>query len=208
MTLEQALSEYRRIKASEGVSQALSVTSDTTGLDVLNLFKRIDQVLPMIMNESTADWFTACLLFSEMSMRKIGGDRVSLLSYYYGTLAISQHNLSENSHIDARRLRLFALFLNLNAFDRLIAVAQTPMCDYEGSLTNNEFLDFLIMSDTYLVWDSDTRSNLLSSIKRLTTQHESNYPNYSRNIIISEGRKAHDALFAAVSMAVAPKPLF
>lgn len=205
MTLDQAITEYRQIKITEGICQAIGTSSGSTTQNVLNLFKRVDNELSTLLNQTTADSFSACLLFSEMSMRKIGGDLIPILAYYYGTKAISQPNIPENSHIDARRLRLFALFQNLSKFDRFITFAQAPLSGYQGSLSNEEFFDFLIMSDAYLVWNSDNDSNLLKSIKRLTTQHESNHPRYNRSSIISEGQKAHEALFNIVSMSVLPR---
>lgn len=205
MTLNQVLTEYRKLKVAEGVSQAAGLRHGTTEQETLRLFKDVDRELPTLMNQSTSDCFTACLLFSEMSMRKTGGDLAPILAYYYGTKAISQPNIPENSHIDARRLRLFALFQNLDKFDRFITFAQAPLSGYQGSLNSEEFFDFLIMSDAYIVWNSDNSSNLLNSIKRLTTQHEQNHPRHNRNSIISEGAKAHDALFNIVSMTVAPR---
>lgn len=205
MTLDQILNDYRRLKVTEGMCMAAGGHSGSTLSDTLSLFKSVERELPSIINQSTADWFTACLLFSEMSMRKIGGDLIPILAYYYGTKAISQPNIPENSHIDARRLRLFALFQNLEKFDRFISFAQAPLSGYQGTLNNEEFFDFLIMSDAYLVWNSDNDSNLLKSIKRLTTQHEPNHPRHNKSSIISEGSKAHEALFNIVSMTVSPR---
>lgn len=202
MTLDQVLTEYRKLKVTEGVSQATGLRHGTTEQETLRLFKNVDRELPTLMKQTTSDCFTACLLFSEMSMRKIGGDLTPILAYYFGTKAISQSNLPESSHIDARRLRLFALFQHLNKFDRFITFAQAPLSGYQGTLNNEEFFDFLIMSDAYIVWNSDNSSNLLDSIKRLTTQHEPNHPRHNRNSIILEGAKAHDALFNIVSMTV------
>ena len=205
MTLDQALTEYRKIKVTQGISQAAGGRLGSTEREIVQLFNRANDELSTLMNQSTADWFTACLFFSEMNMRKIGGDLIPILAYYYGTKAISQPNLPENSHIDARRLRLFALFQNLDKFDRFITFAQAPLSGYQGTLNNEEFFDFLIMSDAYLVWNSDNSSNLLSSIKRLTIQHEPNHPRHNKNSIISEGTKAHEALFNIVSMTVSPR---
>ncbi|MCH5216806.1 MAG: hypothetical protein J1F10_07665 [Muribaculaceae bacterium] len=205
MTLEQAIAEYRQLKITEGMCQAIGRGTEAHTNDTISFFNRVNNELPSIRKQTTTDFFYACLLFSEMSMRKIGGDMVPILAYYYGTKAISQNNIPENSHIDARRLRLFTLFQNLDKFNRFITFAQAPLSGYEGSLNEEEFFDFLIMSDAYLVWDSDNSSNLLNTIKRLTTQHEANHPHYNKNTIISEGAKAHNALFNIVSMTLSPR---
>lgn len=205
MTLDQAIAEYRQLKITEGMCQAVGRGMDAITKDTISFFKKVDNDLSSIIKQTTNDFFSACLLFSEMSMRKIGGDLIPILAYFYGTKAISQNNIPENSHIDARRLRLFALFQNLDKFGRFITFAQAPLSGYEGSLNEEEFFDFLIMSDAYLVWNSDNNSNLLNSIKRLTVEHESNHPSYNRNMIISEGAKAHNALFNIVSMTLTPR---
>lgn len=152
------------------------------------------------MKENTTDSLTACLMFSEMSMRKIGGDFSFLSAYYHGSKALTQPNIPVHGRLAARQYRLFALFQNLEKFDRLISFAQAPIGGYKGNLNNEEFYDFLIMSDAYVVWNSDESSNLLNTIKRLVKQHEPNHPKYNRESIIKEGEKAHKALFNVVSM--------
>ena len=204
MTIDQVLTEYKILQISGAFSEANGGRS--TEQEKLQLFNRVDSELSTLMNQQTADWFDACLLFSEMSIRKIGGDFVPILAYYYGTKAISLSNLPEDSRIAARRLRLFSLFRNLDKFDRFITFAQAPLSGYQGSLNYEEFLDFLIMSDAYIVWNSDNSSKLLNSIKRLTTQHEPNHPRYNKSTIISEGSKAHEALFNIVSMTLSLSP--
>mgnify|MGYP007017360325 CR=1 FL=1 len=88
------------------------------------------------------------------------------------------------------------LLLNLNTFERFITLAhEAPIIGYNGNLSDEEFFDFLIMSDTYLVWNSDLESNVLKSIQKLVIQHEVSHPNFSKSDIIREGEKAHSALF-------------
>ena len=117
MTIDQVLTEYKILQISGAFSEANGGRS--TEQEKLQLFNRVDSELSTLMNQQTADWFDACLLFSEMSIRKIGGDFVPILAYYYGTKAISLSNLPEDSRIAARRLRLFSLFRNLDKFDRI-----------------------------------------------------------------------------------------
>lgn len=150
-------------------------------------------------NEFTTDPFTACLLFSEMSLTKIG-ELSPLLAYYYGTLTQSQDSIPTHSKIDARRMRLFAMFKNLEAFDRAIMFAHAPISGYTGNLNDQEFFDFLIMSDVYHVWDSDESSPLLQSLKRQTIEKTSNYSKYNKDSIMKEGDEAHKALFAIIEM--------
>ena len=93
--------------------------------------------------------------------------------------------------------------MNLDTFERFITLAHdAPIIGYNGILSAEEFFDFLIMSDAYLVWNSDLESNILKSIQKLVIQHESNHPNFSKQEIIQEGEKAHSALFSSIKFAL------
>lgn len=205
MKLDEYISEYRRLKIITEIIELNTPGRIKTEQEVINLLNRISMELPILIKQPTKDFFSACLMFTEMYMRKIKGDLIPIIAYYYGTLAISQSSIPDNSRIDARRLRLFAIFNNLDSFENYITFAQAPLSGYNGTLNSAEFFDFLIMSDAYLVWDSDNSSNILKSIQRLTIKHEPNHPQYNRELIILEGGKAHEALFNVVSMAVVGK---
>lgn len=204
MTLHQAINEYRKLKISEATAMAMNANTDSIKNATISLFQKVNGNLMAMMNENTIDPFTACLLFSEMSMRKIG-DLTPFLAYYFGTKAQSQSSIPEHSKLDARRMRVFALVQNMDKFDRMVMLAQTPMIGYSGTLNDQEFFDFLIMADVYRVWDSDNTSSFLQSLKRQTQENSLKYPMHSKETIIREGEKAHQALFKAIEMACGPR---
>ncbi|MDE6522757.1 MAG: hypothetical protein K2L17_08075 [Muribaculaceae bacterium] len=204
MTLQQAITKYRQLKVAEAATKALNGNIRSINEDTVNLFHEVNENLGIMRNDYTDDPFSACLLFSEMSIRQIG-ELAPFLAYYYGTLAQSQDKISAHSKIDARRMRLFAMFKNLETFDRAIMLAHAPISGYTGKLNDQEFFDFLIMSDVYLVWDSDDNSTLLKSLKSQTLKNIRNHSKFSKDEIMKEGEKAHKALFTIIEMACGPK---
>lgn len=204
MNLQQALTKYRQLKVAEATCLALNKNLQNVKAETIALFTQVNNNIGLMRNENTTDPFTACLLFSEMSMNKIG-DISPLLAYYYGTLAQSQDTIPAHSKIDARRMRLFAMFKNMDAFDRAIMFAHAPISGYTGTLNDQEFFDFLIMSDVYSVCNSDDSSPLLQSLKRQTIEKTSKHSKFSKHEIMKEGEKAHKALFSIIEMACAPR---
>lgn len=199
MNLNQAINEYRQLSVSQAMAEAVGgVALCTVANQKENFFQRVNDSINNLMEQDADDFFSATLLFSEMSLRKIG-QVPPYLAYYYGTLAQNSANVPVHSKIAALRLRLFALFHHLEAFDRFINLAHTaPMMEYAGNLSMEQFFDFLIMADAYRVWDSDDESSMLKSIKRLVNQHKINHPQFTREQIIKEGEIAHKALFTAI----------
>ena len=204
MTLKQAITKYRQLKVAEATTMALNGHLQSIKEDTVNLFHQVNEILGTMRNDYTDDPFSACLLFSEMAIRKIG-ELTPFFAYYYGTLAQSQDTIPAHSKIDARRMRLFAMFKNLDAFDRSIMLAYAPISGYLGKLNDQEFFDFLIMSDVYLVWDSDDNSPLLQSLKNQTLKNKRKHLKFSKDEIVNEGEKAHKALFTIIKMACGPK---
>lgn len=199
MNINQAINEYRQLSVSQAMAEAAGgVALNNATRQKENFFQLVNESMSELIEQNATDVFSATLLFSEMSMRKIG-QFSPFLAYYYGTMSQKLTTIPAHSKIAALRLRLFALFQHLESFDRFINLAHTaPMMEYEGNLSIEQFFDFLIMSDAYRVWDSDDDSSMLTSIKRLVNQHKINHPNYTREQIIWEGEKAHKALFTAV----------
>ena len=192
MTLSEAIRKYKQIKVCAAISP--------NKLEEINFFNEV-ATNTKIINGTEEDSFTATLMYSEMAMCKIG-DLSPLYAYYFGTIC-QNTSLPANVKIDARRFRLISMFTNLNIFERFILLAhKAPIMGYHGDLSDEEFLDFLIMSDAYLVWNSDLESNTLKSIQKLVIQHESNHPNFSKQEIINEGEKAHSALFSSIKFAL------
>ena len=143
MTLKQAITKYRQLKVEEATTMALNGNRQSIDENTVKLFHQVNENLGTMRNDVTDDPFSACLLFSEMSIRKIG-ELAPFFAYYYGTLAQSQETISTHSKIDARRMRLFAMFKNLDAFDRPIMLAHAPISGYSRKLNEQEFFDFLI----------------------------------------------------------------
>ena len=192
MTLSDAIRKYKQIKVCSVISSNKS--------EEIDFFNDVAKNVT-VSNEDVEDCFTATLMFSEMAMRKIG-NLSSLYAYYFGTIC-QKVGIPEKIKIDARRFRLISLFMNLNVFEPLITLAHyAPIMGYKGSLSDEEFFDFLIMSDAYLVWNSDLESNTLKSIQKLVIQHESNHPKFSKQEIIKEGEKAHSALSSSIKFAL------
>ena len=192
MTLSDAIKKYKQIK----VCSAISLNK----LEEIDFFNDVAKNVT-ITNENIEDCFTATLMFSEMTMRKIG-NLSPLYSYYFGTICQSIR-IPERSKIDARRFRLISLFMNLNTFERFVTLAHdAPIIGYDGNLSDEEFFDFLIMSDAYLVWNSDLGSNALKSIQKLVIRHEPMHSNFKKQEIIKEGEKAHSALFSSIKFAL------
>lgn len=204
MTLNEALTEFRKLKIADATAMALNSNRSSVEASTITFLRKVDESLIKFMNETTQDAFTACLLFYEMSVRKIG-ELAPLMAYYYGSKAMNQHTIPENSRMAARRIRLYAFFQNMDKFDRFVMLAKTPMIGYSGSLTDEEFFDFLIMSDVYHVWNSDRDSNILQSLQRQTIQNESKHPRFTKEKIKTEGEKVHRALFDAIEMACGPR---
>lgn len=201
MNLKQAIQEYRKLAFTQATAGVLGGTSAVKQQKEA-LFHQIDDNMSTLIDETTDDVLTATLLFSEMSIREIG-ELTPFVAYYYCTLAYGSIAIKPGNRVDAQRLRLFALFQHLNDFNRLIELAHTaPMMRYQGNLSFDEFVDFLIMSDAYIVWDTDMESDMLKSIQRLVAQHEALHPSFSKAQIINEGQKAHQALFTAVKYAL------
>lgn len=189
MTLDTAINKYRQLKVS-------SVITHTVEKDLVSFFKEIKDNIPTLIKDKTNDPFTATLMFSELSFRKITG--YSYIAYYYGSIC-QNANIPKNLKDTAKRLRLEVFFSNLEEFDNLITFARTaPFIGYKGNLEAQPFLDFLIMSDAYEVWDSDKDDKLLKSIQNLVITHENHYPSYTKQQIIQEGNLAHQALFNAI----------
>lgn len=199
MNINQAVTEYRQLSVSQAMAEAASeVALNNATRQKENFFLRINESMSELIEQNATDVFSATLLFSEMSMRKIG-QFSPFLAYYYGTMSQQLTTIPSNSKVAALRLRLFALFQHLESFDRFINLAHTaPMMEYEGNLSIEQFFDFLIMSDAYRVWDSDDESSMLKSIKGLVNQHKENHPQFTREQIIQEGEKAHKALLTAM----------
>ena len=199
MNINQAICEYRQLSVSHAMAEAVGgVALSNSTHQKSNFFQRINESLSSLIEQDPDDLFSATLLFSEMSLRKIG-QFSPFLAYYYGTMAHQLNNIPAKSKVAALRLRLFALFQHLESFDRFINLAHSaPMMGYEGNLTMEQFFDFLIMADAYRVWDSDEDSSMLRSIKRLVNQHKANHPQFTREQIIREGDKAHKALLTAI----------
>lgn len=203
MNLNQTINEYRQLSVSQAMAEAVGVSAlNTASQQKLAFFQRVNESMPSLIEQNATDVFSATLLFSEMSLRKIG-QFSPFLAYYYGTLSQRLNTVPDHSKTDALRLRLFAIFQYLEIFDRFINLAHTaPMMGYEGNLSMEQFFDFLIMADAYRVWDSDESSSMLNSIKRLVNQHKANHPQFTREQIIEEGKKAHKALFTAIKFAL------
>lgn len=192
MKLSDAIKRYKQIKICSAIS--------SNKLEEIGFFNDVDKSVT-ITNENVEDSFTATLMFSEMAMRKIGNFS-PLYAYYFGSICQNKA-IEGQAKIDARRFRLISVFMNLNTFERFITLAHdAPIMGYDGNLSDEEFFDFLIMSDAYLVWNSDLESNILKSIQKLVIQHESNYTKFSKQEIIKEGEKAHSALFSSIKFAL------
>lgn len=192
MKLDDAISKYKQLKVT-------SVIEPSVEKELVIFFNEVQNNIPTLIKDNTDDPFTATLMFSELSFRKIVG--YSYIAYYYGTVC-QNANIPQNQKDTAKRLRLEVFFKNLEEFDNLITFARTaPFLGYSGNLAAQPFFDFLIMSDAYEVWDSDKDDELLKSIQNLVIKHESHYPSYSRQQIIKEGKLAHQALFNAVKIA-------
>lgn len=196
MRLDDIIRKYRQIK----ITQAIAKNSSNAELTLL--LNEVDANLNILIQGRTSDPFGACLIFSEMALRKIGSF-APICAYYYATMAQSQITIPASSKVDAIRMRLFSVFSNLDIFERFIMMAHSaPMMGYNGSLNDEEFFDFIIMGDAYRVWDSDEDSTMLKSIKKLAISHQNNHPNFSRIDVIKEGDKAHEALLTAVKYAL------
>lgn len=192
MILSEAIKKYKQIK----VFAAISLNK----LEEIDFFNDVAKNVT-VTNENVEDCFTATLMFSEMAIRKIGNFS-PLYAYYFGSICQSR-TIGDKAKIDARRLRLISMFMNLNTFERFITLAHdAPIMGYDGNLSDEEFFDFLIMSDAYLVWNSDLGSNALKSIQKLVIKHESNHLNFNKQEIIKEGEKAHSALFSSIKFAL------
>ena len=192
MTLSEAIRKYKQIKVCAAISP--------NKVEEINFFNEVAKCTK-VTNLDVEDCFAATLMFSEMAMRKIG-DFSPLYAYCFGTMC--QHtDLPTNAKTDARRFRLISLFVNLETFDRFVTMAHSaPIIGYDGDLSYEEFFDFLIMSDAYLVWNSDLESGMLKSIRKLVVQHEANHPRFSKQEIIEEGEKAHSLLFSTIKFAL------
>lgn len=191
MTLDAAIIKYRQLKVASTITPSVEK-------DLVSFFKEIKDNIPALIKDKTEDPFTATLMFSELSFRKITG--YSYIAYYYGSIC-QNIDIPKNLKDTAKRFRLKVLFNNLEEFDHFITVARTvPFIGYKGNLEAQPFLDFLIMSDAYEVWNSDKDDKLLKSIQNLVIKHESHYPSYTKQQIIKEGNLAHQALFNAVKI--------
>ena len=191
MKLSDAIKRYKQIKICSAIS--------SNKLEEIEFFHEVAKNI-QVTNEID-DCFAATLMFSEMSMRKIG-NLSPLYAYYFGSICQNKA-IGGQAKIDARRFRLISVFMNLNTFERFITLAHdAPIMGYDGNLSDEEFFDFLIMTDAYLVWNSDLKSNILKSIQKLVIQHESNYTKFSKQEIIKEGEKAHSALFSSIKFAL------
>lgn len=199
MNLDQAINEYRQLSVSQAMAEAVGGIAENNAIQQKqSFFQRMNESMSSIIEQDASDVFTATLLFSDMAMRKIG-QFSPFLAYYYGTKTQELNSIPAHSKVAALRLRLFSLFQHLESFDRFINLAHSaPMMEYDGSLSLEQFFDFLIMSDAYRVWDSDNDSSMLKSIKRLVNQHKLNHPQFTREQIIKEGDKAHKALLTAM----------
>lgn len=202
MTLNQTIAEYRKMTLLFTAAEATGGNKIAYNQQKNQFFNQVNNNISALINDNTADVFSATLLFSEMALRKVG-DFAPLLAYYYGSLSMTSSEVQPQHKIDAQRMRLFALFQHLDKFDRFITLAHTaPMMEYEGNLSMEQFFDFLIMSDAYQVWRSDNESAMLNSIKRLVNQHKANHPTFSKERIIFEGKIAHEALMSAIKYAL------
>lgn len=199
MNINEAICEYRQLSVSHAMAEAVGgVALSNSTQQKSNFFQRVNESLSSLIEQDPDDVFSATLLFSEMSLRKIG-QLSPFLTYYYGTMAHQLHNIPAKSKVASLRLRLFALFQHLESFDSFINLAHSaPMMGYEGELTIEQFFDFLIMADAYRVWNSDEDSPMLKSIKRLVNQHKANHPQFTCEQIIREGDRAHEALLTAI----------
>lgn len=196
MRLDDIIRKYRQIKITQ------AIVENSSNAELNSLLNEVDANLNILIQDRTSDPFGACLIFSEMALRKIGSI-APICAYYYATLAQSQTTIPASSKVDAIRMRLFSVFSNLDIFERFIMMAHSaPMMGYNGSLNDEEFFDFIIMGDTYRVWDSDEDSAMLKSIKKLAISHQGNHPHFSRMDVIKEGEKAHEALLTAVKYAL------
>lgn len=195
MNINDAIQQYKRTKVMEAIANSSTQNS-------LDLFKQIESSFASLQPNQVKDVFGATLLFYEMAIRKIG--KLSpLYAYYFATKAITDSNLPNDNKLEARKLRLKSLFVNLETFTRFILLAASaPMMKYEGPLNENEFFDFIIMSDAYLIWNIEDNGTVLTSIKKLVKEHEAYHPRFNKATIIHEGDIAHKALLTAISYAI------
>lgn len=193
MKLQDQLQEYRKLKVLSTLAPNES--------EQIALYNQINSNLRDLIAQPVDDVFTATLLFSEMTIRKIG-ELAPFCAYYYGTKC-KMSSFPENQKVIAHRLRLTSFFRAIDIFSRIVMLAQSaPMIGYTRNLTEEQFMDFLIMSDAYEVWDSDKEDAKLMSIQKQVQQRQMFYPSYTKERIISEGRKAHEALFTALIFAL------
>ena len=84
----------------------------------------------------------------------------------------------------------------------ILSMAQAPINEYNGNLTETEFFDILLLSDVYKAWDSDPNSSLLDKLKRQAPNVAAMHPNLSRGQVLTEGDLAHKALFDIIETLV------
>lgn len=181
MRLDDIIRKYRQIK----ITQAIAENSSCAELN--SLLNEVDANLSILIQDRTSDPFGACLIFSEMALRKIGSI-APICAYYYATMAQSQTTIPASSKVDAIRMRLFSVFSNLDIFERFIMMAHSaPMMGYNGSLNDEEFFDFIIMGDTYRVWDiaatwklegvfEDIMDSIHGTARKIAGKYETPYP--------------------------------
>lgn len=150
--------------------------------------------------ESIDDKQKALAVFYAMSIEKIC-DLAPVITYYLATLCIDDNTIAPNDKLDARAMRVLSIFGNLDFFARIANLCLSPAFgNYKGKLNNvKAFFDFVIMSDTFLVWELQDFYPKLSSLKRLTKENVSVYQHtFSKEDIIYEGGLAHKILFAVI----------
>lgn len=87
MNINQAVTEYRQLSVSQAMAEAASeVALNNATRQKENFFLRINESMSELIEQNATDVFSATLLFSEMSMRKIG-QFSPFLAYYYGTMS-------------------------------------------------------------------------------------------------------------------------
>lgn len=150
--------------------------------------------------ESIDDKQKALAVFYAMSVEKIY-DLAPVITYYLATLCINDSAIVPNDKLDARAMRVLSIFGNLEFFARITNLCLSPAFgNYKGKLNNvKPFFDFIIMSDTFLVWDLQDSYPKLSSLKRLTEENAFVYQRaFSKEDIIYEGGLAHKVLFTVI----------
>lgn len=150
--------------------------------------------------KSITDFSVAMSVLYDMFSRHMGNEIAPLLCYYFSHKITRQSYLSIHKS-QIHQIRSIILFGKLNSFGNLFYFAyNSPLGDYRGHLTQDEFIDILLLGEVYQANEEEREIDIeqMAIINRQVPVVAANHPSLTKAQVIKESILANKALFNVI----------